>query len=109
MLLTGHHMVVVLLSSLLTSYTDATRCPPATSIHCASCGELHFCHTMIHHYFPTTLSFAEQSIRHLSEESHGKALASLTMDRDPTMLRLCGWKAHTKSGIGTLDCSSKAC
>jgi hypothetical protein len=108
MLLTGHRMVVVLLSSLLTSYTDATRCLPATSIRCVSCGELLFCQTISRRRFPTMLSFVEQSIRQLSEESHGKALTCLTMDRDPTM-RLHGWKVHTKSGIGTLGCSSRIC
>ena len=108
MLRTGHHMVVVLLLSSLTLYTDATRCRQATSIRCASCGKLRFYHTIIHCRFRTTVSFAEQSTRRLSGESHGKALVSLTVDRDPTM-RLCGWKIHTKSGIGTLDYSSRAC
>ena len=107
MLLTGHRMIVALLSSLLTLYTDATKCLPVTSIRCVSCGELH-CHTMSRRRFPTMLSFAEQLIRQLLEESHGKALTSLIMDRDP-MMRLHGWKVLTKSGIGTLGCSSRIC
>jgi len=104
----GHHMVVVLLSSLLTLYTDATRCPLATSIHCASCGKLCFCHTMICCCFLTMVNFAKQSMRCLSGESHGKASTFLTLDCDPT-LHLCRWKVHMKSGIGTLSCSSRAC
>ena len=108
MLLTGCHIIVVLLLSLLTSYTDATRCQQATLIYCASCGKLCFSHTIIHYRFQATVSFAEQSMKHLSGELHGKALHSLTVDRDPTM-HLRGWKIHTKSGIGTLDCSSRAC
>jgi hypothetical protein len=47
-------------------------------------------------------------MKRLLEELHGKALHSLTMDSDLTM-RLLGCKIHTKSGIGTLDCSSRAC
>ena len=107
-LMTGRHMVVVLLLSLLTSHTDATRCLPATSMRCVNCGKLRFCHMMMHHRFLTTVSFAKQSIRHLLGEPHGKVLASLTVDHDPTMRRP-GWKVHMKSGIGILDYSSRAC
>ena len=105
---TGHPMVVALPSSLLTSYTDAARCPPVTSIRYASYGELHFYHTTICRHFLTMLSFAKQSMRHLSGESHGKVLASLTLDRDLTM-RLHGWKVHMNFGIETLGSSSRAC
>ena len=94
--------------SLLTLYTDATRCLPVTSICCAGCGKLYFCHTMIHCCFLTMVSFAEQLMKYLSGELHGKALASLTLDRDRTM-RLHGWKVHIKYGIGTLGYSSRAC
>ena len=105
---TGHCMVVALPSSLLTSYTDAARCLPATSICYASYRELHFYHTIICCHFLTMLSFAKQSMRHLLGESHGKVLASLTLDHDLTM-HLHGWKVHMNFGIETLGSSSRAC
>jgi hypothetical protein len=47
-------------------------------------------------------------MRQPSGESHRKASTSLILDHDPIM-RLLGWKVHTKSGIGTLDLFSRAC
>ena len=106
--LIGHHMVVVLLLSLLTSYTNTIRCLLATAMYCSSCGKLRFYCTMMHRCFSTTVSFAEQLMRHPLGESHRKASTSLTLDHDPTM-HLRGWKVYTKSGIGTLDWFSRAC
>lgn len=107
-LLIGHLMVVILLLRLQTSYIDAARCLRAISYYSISYGWLHFSLTVVLRRFRAMKNFAKLLTRHLSEESHGKAITYLMMDRDPTIHHR-GWKMNTKSGIGTPAYCSTTC